>query len=61
MARFRYFEVDVLENKNDSNIYVGLIEEKEKFEFTLDSIDELDGEQTLILAGKEGWYEHKKL
>lgn len=30
-VQFRYFEVDVLENKVDANIYVGIIEEKDYF------------------------------
>jgi hypothetical protein len=29
--RFRYFEVDVIENNNDSSIYFGVIEEKDLF------------------------------
>jgi hypothetical protein len=30
-TQFRYFEVDVLENKVDATIYVGIIEEKDPF------------------------------
>jgi len=30
-VRFRYFEVDVIENKADAPIYFGIIESKEKF------------------------------
>ena len=30
-TKFRYFEVEVLENKVDATIFVGIIEEKEVF------------------------------
>jgi hypothetical protein len=38
-TKFRYFEVDVLDNPNDCNIYFGLIEEKDPFTDQLDTID----------------------
>jgi hypothetical protein len=42
-SRFRYFEVDVLENKNDYAIYVGIIDEKDKFLWETHNIDEVNG------------------
>lgn len=41
--QFRYFEVDVLENKVDAKVFVGLIEEKDPFQNTINSIEALSG------------------
>jgi len=38
-TQFRYFEVDVIENKNDCAIYVGIIEAKDPFLNQIDSAE----------------------
>jgi hypothetical protein len=43
---FRYFEVDVVENKEDATVFVGIIEEKDAFKNSLDDIMQLNGKQT---------------
>eukprot|EP00347_Sterkiella_histriomuscorum_P003818 403362821 len=53
---FRYFEVDVLENKKDATVFVGIIEERDPFFNQIDNIDQLSGLQTLIINGLEGTY-----
>jgi hypothetical protein len=42
-SRFRYFEIEVIENKNDSAIFLGIIEEKDLFLEQLSDIDQLNG------------------
>ena len=44
VARFRYFEVEVLENKVDANVYLGIIEQQDAFSERLDRIEQLSGE-----------------
>lgn len=39
--RFRYFEVEIIENKDDSAIYIGLIDAHDPFSNTLNSLDDL--------------------
>jgi hypothetical protein len=41
--QFRYFEVDVLENKVDAKVFVGLVEEKDPFPNTVEQIEMLNG------------------
>ncbi len=43
VARFRYFEVEVLENKVDANIFVGIIEQGDPFNTRVGAIEELNG------------------
>ena len=42
-AKFRYFEVEVSENKADSAIYVGLVEANDYFKHTPNSIESFSG------------------
>ena len=42
-TQFRYFEVDVIENKIDASIFVGIIEENDPFFNSPESIDSLNG------------------
>lgn len=44
VARFRYFEVDVIENKFDCTIFVGIIEEKDAFQNELTDISTMNGQ-----------------
>ena len=54
VARFRYFEVDVIENKLDCTIYLGIIEDKDPFHNELDNLTSMTGQQTLIINGLDG-------
>ena len=42
-AHFRYFEVEVIENKEDVEIYVGIIENNDPFYHFIPEIEALDG------------------
>jgi hypothetical protein len=42
-AKFRYFEIEVLENKADAAVFFGIIEQKENFNHSIDAIEHLDG------------------
>ena len=43
--RFRYFEVEVIENSKDSAIYVGVIGENDHFDNNPPTIDAINGKQ----------------
>jgi hypothetical protein len=43
-VRFRYFEVEVLENKVDATIFVGIIEERDYFSNTIPDVQALSGQ-----------------
>jgi hypothetical protein len=54
VARFRYFEMEVLENEYNANIYLGLIGEGEDFSDTPDNHEQIGGPDKIIIDGTNG-------
>ena len=46
VTRFRYCELEVLENKADCSVFFGIVEAKDKFENEVENINLLNGQQT---------------
>ncbi len=57
-SKFRYLEVDVIENKDDCAILVGLIEAKDLLPETMQDVDQFKPANGLLLNGNDGtmWY-----
>lgn len=53
---FRYFEVEVVENKLDSNIYIGLVEAQSPFANKISAFDQISADDTLLIHGGEGFF-----
>ncbi len=65
VQKFRYFEIEVLDNLQNSIIVVGIMDENDKFPPSMTNEDGLNGENTLLLNGQERddlyFYQDKQL
>lgn len=52
--RFRYFEVEVLENAFDSDIYIAIVNDEAPFVDMPQTVEEIASDDSIIIYGKHG-------
>jgi hypothetical protein len=55
-TKFRYFEVEIVENKNNNEVYLGIIDGREMFNSSPSTLEALTQAKALLICGKDGSY-----